>query len=128
MLIKAASLSVVFLRDLSVWRHGRLKPYISITSFRWTNISYSFLYSSCSLEFSSLEVKYDIFRYGDEGTWQKPLAILTTKDRWSEHLKYVTDFLQWEEASSSKSIITHTHTHTHTHTCNTYFYIVISVC
>ena len=26
---------------------------------------------SCRLEFLSLEVQYDIFRYGDEGTWQK---------------------------------------------------------
>ena len=36
-----------------------------------TNISYRFLSSSCSLEFSSLEVKYKVFKYGDEGTWQK---------------------------------------------------------
>ena len=30
---------------------------------------------------SSLEVKHDIFGQGDDGTWQNPLAILTTKDR-----------------------------------------------
>ena len=28
---------------------------------------------------SSLEVKYDRFGNGDEGTWQKPLVILKTK-------------------------------------------------
>ena len=28
----------------------------------------------------SLEVQYDRFRNRDEGTWQKPLIILTTKD------------------------------------------------
>ena len=32
------------------------------------------------LEFSSLEMKYNRFRNRDEGTWQKPLEILTTKD------------------------------------------------
>ena len=35
------------------------------------------------LEFLSLEVKYDRFRNRDEGTWQKPLEILTTKDHFS---------------------------------------------
>ena len=61
-------------------------------------------------------MKQDISGKGDEGTWQKPLAILTTKDRCSEHLLYVTDILQSEEASRWKSINTHTHTHKHTHT------------
>ena len=40
-----------------------------------------FFSSSCRLEFSSLEVKYDRFGNRNEGTWQKPLIILTTKDR-----------------------------------------------
>ena len=35
--------------------------------------------SSCGLEFWSLEVKYNQFRNRDEGTWQKPLIILTTR-------------------------------------------------
>ena len=30
---------------------------------------------------TALEVKYDRFGNGDLGTWQKSLAILTTKDR-----------------------------------------------
>ena len=47
----------------------------------------------------SLEVKYDRFGYGNEGTWQKPLQIPTTKDRGSIHLKYITDVLQWKRAS-----------------------------
>ena len=44
------------------------------------------------LEFSFLEVKYDIFRYGDEGTWHKEAFTV-------EEYK-------------------HTHTHTHTTTLN----------
>ena len=78
-----------------------------------------FLSSSCQLEFSSLEVKHDRFRNRDEGTWQKPLEILSTKDRWSELLTYVTELVQPEETSRWKSINTHRHTHhkhTHTHT------------
>ena len=62
----------------------------------------------------SLEVKYDRFRNRDEGTWQKPLEILTKKDRWSELLAYVTDVMQPEEASRRKSINTHTRTRTRT--------------
>ena len=50
----------------------------------------------------------------DQGTWQRPLEILTTKDRWSEFLTYVTDIVQPEETNKWKSINTHTHTHAHT--------------
>ena len=39
--------------------------------------------------------------------------ILTTKDRWSELLTYITDVVQPEETNRWKSINTHTHTHTH---------------
>ena len=72
-------------------------------------ISYGFLSSSCGLKLSSLEVKYDRFRNRYKGTWQKPLEILTTKDRWFEHLKYVKDVLQSEEASRRKSMNTRAH-------------------
>ena len=39
--------------------------------------------------------------------------MLTTKDRWSELLTYITDVVQPEETNRWKSINTHTHTHTH---------------
>ena len=73
------------------------------------------------LEFSSLEVKYDIFRYGDEGTWQKH------PNKYSQQ-KIVDPYLSsmsWthcnrKKPSRWKNINTHTHararTHTHTHT------------
>ena len=89
---------------------GQLISYINIYHL------IRFLSSSCQLEFSSLEVKYDRFRIWDEGTWQKPLEILSTKDNWSEHLKHIKDALQSEEASRWKGINTHKHKHTHTHT------------
>ena len=60
----------------------------------------------------SLEVQYDRFRNRDEGTSQKPLIILTTKDGWSEHLTYVTDVVQPEESNGWKGLITHMHRHT----------------
>ena len=62
---------------------------IYIIFFQACSTSYCFFSSLCLLEFSSLEekydifryrdegtleVKYDIFRYGDEGTWQKHTA------------------------------------------------------
>ena len=59
----------------------------------------------------SLEVQYDRFRNRDEGTWQKPLIILITKDGWSEHLTYVTDVVQPEESNGWKGLITHMHRH-----------------
>ena len=42
--------------------------------------------------------------------------MLTTKDRLSELLTYITDVVQPEVTKRWKSINTHTHTHTHTHT------------
>ena len=91
----------------------------------WKNLDKSSLLSY-GLEFSSLEIKHDRFRNRDEGTWQKPLEILTTKDGWSEHLKYVKDVLQSEETSRQKSINTPTHTYTHTHTHIACFSILAS--
>ena len=41
-------------------------------------VSFHFLSSTCELEFSSLEVKYDIFRYRDEGTWPWLSTLLKT--------------------------------------------------
>ena len=60
--------------------------------FLWSAL-YHIVFSpvSCQLEFSSLEGKYNKFRNGDEGTWQKPLVILTTKDR-SNSLVIFTTF------------------------------------
>ena len=65
----------------------------------------------CGLGFSSLEVKYDIFKYGDEGTWQKH------PDKYSQH-KIVDPYLSsmsWTSYSRKKpsrwmNISTHTHT------------------
>ena len=81
---------------------------IYIISLRIQHYIIRFLSSSYRLEFSSLEVKYDRFRNRDEGTWQNPLIIFTTKDRLSKHLNYVTDVVQPEETSRLKSINTHT--------------------
>ena len=112
-----ASLSLVSFHHLSALSQGRLISYINI----YITISWSTLYHiiffpiSGQLEFSSLEVKYDKFKNGDEWTLQKPLVILATKDRWSEHLMYITDVVQPEETSRWKNINTH-NTHTHTHT------------
>ena len=75
-----------------------------------------------------MEVKYDRFGKRDEGTWQRPLIILTTKDRSSEHLTYVTDVVQPEETNRWKSINIHTHTHTHTHTHKTVSCFLSVVC
>ena len=90
--------------------HGRLISYINIyhlcTGFQYT-ISFSLQFCRPA-GVMSLEVKYDRFGNGEKGTWQRPIAILTTKDRWSEHLRYVTDVLQSEKASRWKSINAHT--------------------
>ena len=59
---------------------GRLISYIYIYHlFECQHYITRFLSSSCQLEFSILEVKYDRFRNRDEGTWRKPLEILSTK-------------------------------------------------
>ena len=64
-------------------------------------------------------MKYDIFKYGDEGTWQK------RPDEYSQR-KIVDSYLpskSWTSSSQKKlsqwkniNTRTHTHTHTHTHT------------
>ena len=68
---------------------------------------------------SSLEVKYDIFRYRDEGTWQK------CPDKYPQHEivdLYLPSISQTSycrrKPSRWKNIKTHTHTYTHTHTHN----------
>ena len=97
--------------SLSAFVVCRLISYINIYHlFECQHYITRFLSSSCQLEFSFLEVKYDRFRNRDEGTWQKPLEILTTKDRWSELLTYITDVVQPEETNRWKTINTHTHT------------------
>ena len=64
------SLSLVSFRHLSALGRDRLIYNINIISFEQVaNISYRFL-SSLSAWWSFV-LKYDIFRYGDEGTWQK---------------------------------------------------------
>ena len=71
--IRAASLSLVSFLHLSVMSQGRLISYINIYNLlagRQYIISFS-LQFCVWLEFSSLEVKYDIFTYRDEETWQK---------------------------------------------------------
>ena len=54
----------------------------------------------------------DIFRYADEGTWQKPLAILTAKDRWSNISSMSRAY---EEAIGRSHQVKE---YKHTHTCN----------
>ena len=97
----------------------RLISYISINHL-FTGchyiISFSLQYVA-ELEFLSLEVKYDIFRYGDKGNWQKH------PDKYSQH-KIVDPYLSsmswtscsWEKPSRWKNINTHTNIHTHAHT------------
>ena len=111
-LIRKASLSLVSFRHCRFWSLGWIISYINIYHlFEGQHYIIRFLSSSCQLGSSSLEVKYDRFRNRNEGTWQKPLIILTTKDRWTENLTYVTD-VQPEETNRWKSINTHTHTYT----------------
>ena len=65
----------------------------------------------------SLELKYDIFGNGDEGTWYKQLEkYLQHKivDQYSSNMPQTS--LQTEEAFTVKEYkYKHTHTHTHTH-------------
>ena len=112
--MRVSSFSLVSFRRLSVFDVGPTSVQLRSSWRALYYIVFSPVY--CQLQFSSLEVKYDKLRNGDEETWQKPLVILTTKDRCSEHLMYVTDVMQPEEISWWKSINIHTHIHTHTHT------------
>ena len=69
--------------------------------------------SSCGLEFWSLEVKYNQFRNRDEGTWQKPLIILTTRSliRTSHVCHRRRTARRYQQMEEYK----------HTHTCYYYF-------
>ena len=61
-----------------------------------------------------MEVKYDIFRYENEGTWQK----LQENIHNTRSLTCTSQVCLGQLAVSPpwKNINTHTHTHTHTHT------------
>ena len=63
--------SLLIFHHFSVLARCRLLSYITIYHiFACSHISYRFL-SSLSAEVLSLEMKYDFFRNGGEGTWQK---------------------------------------------------------
>ena len=81
------------------------------------HISYRFLSPVCWFAtVSSLEVKQDIFKNGNEGTWQKHL------EQCSQHKVvdlytqvYPRDYCRWKNPLPWKSTHTRAHTHTHTH-------------
>ena len=56
-------------------------------------MSYRFPSSLCSLEFSSLEEKYDIFRYEDEGTCRSTQHNTRNTRSLIRTLKYVPDIV-----------------------------------
>ena len=58
-------------------------------SFNRGGISLCFLSSGCQLEFSCLEVKYDIFSYIDEGIWTW-LSTLSRTGFVTEVCSYIT--------------------------------------
>ena len=101
-------------RHLSVLVRDRLITYISISTFCTVPI-YHIVFSPVGRRagVSSSETKYDIFRYGDEGTWQKH------PDKYSQHKivdLYLSSMSQTscsrKKSSQRKNINTHTHTHT----------------
>ena len=119
--IRAASLSLVFFRQLSALGRGRLISYIIIYLLRSTLYDIVFSPVCCGLEFLFLEVKYDIFGYGNEETWQKH------PDKYSQHKIVDPNLSSMSSTSCSRKNThthihthtrTHTHTHTHTHTSN----------
>ena len=72
--IRIASFFLIPFGHLSVCEGPTCTLYQYYITFSVANIISRFLSSSCGLEFSSLDVKYDDkFGIGDEGTWQKPL-------------------------------------------------------
>ena len=99
---------------MSALGRGQLISYIIIYHLS-RNTLYRFAFSPvCSrLEFSSLKVKYDIFGYGDEGTWQKH------PDKYSQHkiVDLSLSNLSWTSCSRKDfTVEEYKHTHTHTHT------------
>ena len=113
---RVASLSLVSFCHLSALGQDWLISCIIIYHLLWSALYHiAFSPVCCGLEFSSLEVKYDIFRYGDEGTWQSTQinihntrSLIRTSQVCLEHLAVRRSF-------HVGRINTHTHTHTHTH-------------
>ena len=98
-------------RHLSVLVRDRLITYISISTFCTVPI-YHIVFSPVGRRagVSSSETKYDIFRYGDEGTWQKH------PDKYSQHK--IVDLnlsnLSWTPCCRKKTSRWKNLTHTHT--------------
>ena len=122
-------------RHLSVCWVAGLYPVSIYIIFPRKHMSYCFLSSCRWAGASSLEVKYYIFRNGDEGTWQKHLE-------WYSQCNIVDPYpscmlsmphascrrkkpSRWESISTHTQ--THTHTHTHTHTTITNFRILANI-
>ena len=115
--IRVASLSLVSFRYLLVMDGGRPTSYISISSFRSGNIYHiRFLSSSRSLEFSSLEVKYDIFGHRDEWAWQRHSVEYSQHNIVDPYPQACLRHLADERSLHDGRVHTHTHTHTHTYT------------
>ena len=74
-----------------------------------------FLSSSRSLEFSSLEVKYDILGYRDEGTWQRHSVEYSQHNIVDPYPQACLQHLADGRSLHGRRVDTHTHTHTHTH-------------
>ena len=116
--IRLAYLSLVSFRHLPVCCVAGLYPVSIYIIFPRKHISYCFLSSCRWAGASSLEVKYGIFRNGDEGTWPKHLE-------WYSQCNIVDPYpssmssmphasCRRKKPSRWESISTHTHTHTHT--------------
>ena len=69
--IRVASLYLVSFRHLSDLWCAELWPTLIYIIFSWSHIPYRFLSNFRRAGVLSSEVKYDIFRNGDEGTWLK---------------------------------------------------------
>ena len=111
--ITVASLSLVSFRHFSVLDQGRLTLHQYISSFREPNISYHFFSSLSATWVLPLEVKYDIFRNGDEGTWQKHLEWYSQHTIVDPHPSSMSQAsLETEKAFTVKE---HKHTQTYTH-------------
>ena len=77
----------------------------------WLPIYHSFISSLCSPEYLSLEEKYVIFRYGDEGSWQKHPAEYSLHkivDLFPSSMFQISG--RRKKPSRWKNINTHTHT------------------